>query len=152
MKADEWRVLSMMYIPLALCILWNDANGQAPGGNHGPLRWLDTAMALFQAVTLMCRYSTSIAVAERIRQHLYSWSNSLHHVFPHTREHPLRPNRHVIFHIPDFLILFGPVMFWWAFPFERLIGHLQNFNTNNIIGGKIDTLQSSPTHPYPQVL
>lgn len=136
MKAEEWRVLSMVYIPLALCILWNDIDGHIPLRDHGPLRWLDTSMALFQAITLMCRYSTSITIANRVRNHLFFWTNTLHDVFPHTKDHPLRPNRHVILHIPDFLVLFGPVMFWWAFPFERLIGHLQTLNTNNIIGGK----------------
>lgn len=150
MKADEWRVLSMIYLPLALCILWNDQDGQAPSSDHAPLHWLDTSMALFQAITLMCRYTTSKAIADRMRNHIIFWSNTLHTVFPHTREHPFRPNRHVILHIPDFLILFGPVMFWWAFPFERLIGHLQTVNTNNIIGGMYyrASVTSASSHPF----
>ncbi|KAE9382827.1 hypothetical protein BT96DRAFT_845020 [Gymnopus androsaceus JB14] len=40
-------------------------------------------------------------------------------------------------HIYDFLLLFGPVISWWCFPFERLIGALQKINTNDFVGGKI---------------
>ena len=45
-----------------------------------------------------------------------------------------RPNQHVAFHIYDFLLLFGPVVSWWSFPFERIIGELQRMPSNHKIG------------------
>jgi len=60
----------------------------------------------------------------------------LYELHPHTAAHRKRPNVHAAFHIYDFLLLFGPVMSWWTFPFEHLIGVLQRINTNNKIGGE----------------
>ncbi|KAH8799594.1 hypothetical protein DL96DRAFT_1433190, partial [Flagelloscypha sp. PMI_526] len=48
-KAAEWRLLSTVYIPIALCILWNDADGSSPSEKAAALARLDHAMALFQA-------------------------------------------------------------------------------------------------------
>jgi hypothetical protein len=33
------------------------------------------------------------------------------------------------------LLRFGPIHGWWMFPFERVIGLLQQFNTNSEMGG-----------------
>ncbi|KAL6307883.1 hypothetical protein BKA93DRAFT_715574, partial [Sparassis latifolia] len=42
----------------------------------------------------------------------------------------LVPNHHNALHLGDFLMRFGPVHGWWMFPFKRLIGALQQVNTN----------------------
>ncbi|KAE9407462.1 hypothetical protein BT96DRAFT_809392, partial [Gymnopus androsaceus JB14] len=47
-----------------------------------------------------------------------------------------QPNIHAAGHIYNFLLLFGPVLSWWCFSFEHLIGALQKINTNDHIGGK----------------
>ncbi|KAE9391973.1 hypothetical protein BT96DRAFT_831255 [Gymnopus androsaceus JB14] len=50
-------------------------------------------------------------------------------------------------HIYDFLKLFGPVISWWCFPFERLIGALQKVNTNDHVGGPLEsTIMKSQLH------
>ncbi|KAJ7193740.1 hypothetical protein GGX14DRAFT_378717 [Mycena pura] len=54
----------------------------------------------------------------------------------------MRPNVHIAFHIYDFLVLFGPVISWWCFPFERVIGFLQKINTNDHIGGQLEATLS----------
>ncbi|KAH9912870.1 uncharacterized protein B0H18DRAFT_960738 [Fomitopsis serialis] len=41
---------------------------------------------------------------------------------------------HNAMHIPEFLMHFGPMPGWWMFPFERVIGLLQQVNTNGKIG------------------
>ncbi|KAJ7202405.1 hypothetical protein GGX14DRAFT_370407 [Mycena pura] len=46
------------------------------------------------------------------------------------------------FHIYDFLLLFGPIISWWTFPFERVIGFLQKINTNDHIGGVLEATLS----------
>ena len=45
-----------------------------------------------------------------------------------------RPNHHMSMHLPHFLQLFGPVWSWWCFPFEWLIGQLQQLLSNHKLG------------------
>ncbi|KAI0710497.1 hypothetical protein C8Q76DRAFT_592296, partial [Earliella scabrosa] len=45
--------------------------------------------------------------------------------------HKFVPNHHLSLHLWQCLLLFGPVHAWWAFPFERYNGLLQNLNTNS---------------------
>ncbi|KAJ6532080.1 hypothetical protein B0H19DRAFT_966607, partial [Mycena capillaripes] len=65
------------------------------------------------------------ARAAAYRTFLKIWVEGLNVHHPHTLNHAKRPNVHVAFHIYDFLLLFGPVISWWCFPFERVIGYLQ---------------------------
>jgi hypothetical protein len=37
-------------------------------------------------------------------------------------------------HLHEYLLLFGPVHAWWTFSFERMIGMLQQMQTNSKIG------------------
>ncbi|KAJ6586081.1 hypothetical protein B0H19DRAFT_927263 [Mycena capillaripes] len=76
--------------------------------------------------------------ATSYRTFLKEWLDKLHSLYPHTKyqNQKKRPNLHAAFHIYDFLLWFGPVISWWSFPFERLIGVLQRINTNDHIGGK----------------
>ncbi|KDR79753.1 hypothetical protein GALMADRAFT_136364 [Galerina marginata CBS 339.88] len=40
------------------------------------------------------------------------------------------PNQHMALHLRDYILLYGPVHSWWAFPFERMIGKLQHASIN----------------------
>ncbi|RDB18859.1 hypothetical protein Hypma_014527 [Hypsizygus marmoreus] len=137
-KADEWRILSTVYLPIALVTLWGDQDGASPPEGSHFLKLLDHTMALFQAVTLVVQYTMNTAHAGRYRDFIKVWTDGLHTLHPHTKEHKNRVNVHAAFHIYDFLLLFGPVISWWCFPFERLIGALQKINTNDIIGGPLE--------------
>lgn len=135
-KAGEWRILSAVHIPIALVTLWGDERlPNGPERTHF-LQVLDHSMALFEAVTLVVRDTMNSSRAVRYRQLLGQWVDGLYKIHPHTISHRKRTNIHVAFHLYDFLLLFGPVMSWWAFPFERLIGVLQRINTNDIVGGE----------------
>lgn len=139
-KADEWRTLATIFLPIALITLWGDHNGSAPASDTHPysgflLQALDRTMDLFQATILACRHSMTASRASAYRKHLSKWVDGLQLTFPHTRMGKMRPNIHAAGHIYDFLLLFGPVMSWWCFPFERLVGALQKINTNDHIGG-----------------
>ncbi|CAK5269520.1 unnamed protein product [Mycena citricolor] len=136
-KAAEWRILATIYLPIALVILWGDQD-QSPR----MLPILDHTMALFSAVILVCRYTMTPSRASKYRSFLRQWVDGLAANHPHTRAHAMRPNVHMAFHIYDFLILFGPVISWWTFPFERLIGFLQKINTNDHIGGELEATLS----------
>ncbi|KAJ3765118.1 hypothetical protein FB446DRAFT_833337 [Lentinula raphanica] len=76
--------------------------------------------------------------AQAYREYIASWTQDLRRLFPHVREGIPRPNVHAAGHIYDFLLLFGPVLSWWCFPFERLIGVLQKINTNDHKGGEME--------------
>ncbi|KAF7318521.1 hypothetical protein HMN09_00362000 [Mycena chlorophos] len=134
-KAAEWRILATIYVPIALVLLWNDG----PVLEKRIVDMLDHSMALFSAVILVGRYTMTAERAALYRDLLKTWVDGLPVVHPHTRNHPVRPNIHVAFHIYDFLIAFGPIISWWCFPFERVIGFLQKMNTNNHIGGELET-------------
>ncbi|KAF7333828.1 Glycoside hydrolase family 92 protein [Mycena venus] len=127
-KADEWRLLGTIYLPIALVILWGEQSQKA--------ELLKQSMALFQATTIVCRFGTSPERASAFRNHLKEWVDKLYSCHPHTTVHKKRTNVHVAFHIYDFLLLFGPVLSWWCFPIERLIGVLQKINSNNHVGGE----------------
>ncbi|KAF7362698.1 hypothetical protein MVEN_00619100 [Mycena venus] len=134
-KADEWRTLATIYIPIAIVLLWGDQ----PKNDAERLReMLVHSMALFQAVTLVCRYTSSQDRATAYRLFLKQWVDGMSSNHPHTDEHNARINIHAAFHIYDFILLFGPIMAWWTFPFERLIGTLQKINTNDHIGGELE--------------
>jgi hypothetical protein len=53
------------------------------------------------------------------------WVDGLHKFHPHIMKHPHRPNIHASLYLYNFLLLFGPIMSWWSFPFEQLIATLQ---------------------------
>ncbi|KAF7369712.1 hypothetical protein MVEN_00302700 [Mycena venus] len=137
-KADEWRVLATIYIPIALVLMWGDDLSGQHAAHFFTL--LMHSMAVFQAATLACRYSTSESRASAYRNFIKHWIDQLHSLHPHAKFHDRkkRPNIHAAFHIFDFLRLFGPVISWWSFPFERLIGVLQRINTNDHIGGEME--------------
>lgn len=143
-KAEEWRWLSSLFLPVALIIRWGDADGSAPPEDDSKagrlLKILDHTMALFQATIIALLYTMSDRRANLYRKFHAEWVRDLPTFFPRAREGKIRANIHAAGHIFDFLLLFGPVMSWWCFPFERLIGALQKINTNDHIGGMCHAL------------
>ena len=124
-KADEWRLLIMAYIPLALISLWSSARDPAI------TKPFQSTMELVSAVYLSCAQTTSVDHAKAYQNSIASYVGKLKECFPHF---DLRPNHHASIHIYDYLMLFGPVRSWWTFPFERLIGFLQRLPSNHKTG------------------
>ncbi|KAF7328154.1 hypothetical protein MVEN_02572900 [Mycena venus] len=120
-KADEWRVLATIYIPIALVLMWGDDLSGQHAAHFFTL--LMHSMAMFQAATLACRYLTSESRASAYRNFIKHWIDQLHSLHPHAKFHDRkkRPNIHAAFHIFDFLRLFGP-----------------RINTNDHIGGEME--------------
>jgi hypothetical protein len=135
LKADEWRILSTVYLPIALITMWGDADdGGTPKHPLRPI--LDHAMSLFQAVGIAMRYTMTQNLANNYRRLIKQWIDDLRDLFPQYRDQKrTRTNIHIALHVYDFLIRFGPVVHWWSFPFERLIGTIQKITTNDNIGG-----------------
>jgi hypothetical protein len=124
-----------VYLPIALVILWGEVDGSPPTSMNYHVRALDHTMALFQAVNLVCRSTTNKERVSNYLSFMKLWVGGLRDIYPHTEKHKARPNIHASLHVADFLNLYGPVMSWWCFPFERLIGVLQKVKTNDIVGG-----------------
>ena len=122
-KADEWRSLITVYIPIVLISLWGADTPQAD------LKLiLDNTMDLVSAVYLACSRAMSSERAVAYCLCIANYVGNLKHIHP---TFGLRPNHHASFHIYDYLVLFGPVHSWWTFPFERLIGILQRLSSNH---------------------
>ncbi|KAK0458317.1 uncharacterized protein EV420DRAFT_1270592, partial [Desarmillaria tabescens] len=136
-KADEWHVLSTIYLPIALVTLWGDNNGQPLPDDSWHLPILDCTMVLFQAVTIICRYTMNLGQATTYRNLLKKCVDGLYSVHPHMQTHKERPNVHAAFHLYEFIISFEPVISWWCFSFECLFVTLQKININDHVGGKL---------------
>ena len=145
-KAAEWHILATVYLPIALVTLWGDsnANGSLPVKTDYHFRALNHTMALFQAVNLVCRSAMNKERSSKYLAFMKIWICGLRKIYPHTQTHKPRPNVHAALHVSDFLSLYGPVMSWWCFPFERLIGILQKVKSNDLVGGE-------PYLPHPEV-
>ncbi|KAF9042674.1 hypothetical protein BDP27DRAFT_1244376 [Rhodocollybia butyracea] len=126
-KVDEWQTLNSVFLPIALITLWDDVSESGL-----LLKALHHTMALFQATIIACRYTTTAPRVQAFREYIDLWVQHLWTLIPGVA----RPNIHAIGHIYDFLLLFGPVLSWWCFPFERLIRVVQKINTNSHIGGR----------------
>lgn len=131
-KADEWRNLCTIFLPIALISLWGEGTPHpSPDITARLHRILDHTMLLVSAVSLACMRvmtpSRSAAYLEYMTQYIRDYL--IIHV-----DIKARPNMHMAMHIPHFLHLFGPVRSWWCFPFERLIGQIQRLLSNHKFG------------------
>lgn len=132
LKADEWRTLTTVYLPITLVSLWGEGSehrsSEIAANRHAIL---DHTMALVSAVHISCLRSMTTAQAEAYRGYMVAWIRDLKVLLPHA---PHCTNGHMVLHVWDYLRLFGPVRSWWCFPYERLIGQLQHLPTNHIFG------------------
>ena len=141
MKADQWRTMYTVYLPIALVSLWGEGTSHSSTDVAQKLRSvLDHTMELVSAIHLACRRTMTRARATAYRSHVTKWLCDLQKMYPDL-DH--RTNNHMAIHIYDFLLLFGPVRSWWCFPFERLIGQLQRLPHNHQFGKFIDTSNPS---------
>ncbi|KAF8584547.1 hypothetical protein K439DRAFT_1616637 [Ramaria rubella] len=73
-------------------------------------------------------------------EYMQRYLRSLKELFP---DEKLRDNHHVTLHLEELIIAFGPVHSWWAFPFEWLIGQLEDISTNWKLGQMEVTMMST---------
>jgi len=132
LKADEWRTMTTVYLPVALISAWGDGSPHPSVQEAAYFRSiLDHTMNLVCAVSLVCMRTMTTTRMELYRIFITSWVSKLKIFHPEAKD---RVNFHMAIHIYDFLKLFGPVRSWWCFPFERLIGQLQRLPHNHKFG------------------
>lgn len=127
LKADQWRVLGMAYLPVSLVRLWHNPDIGDPEARLMQRKLLDATMSLISAVRIATSATTSRSRAALYREHLLFYLTTLKEIIP---TYKLHPNHHMALHLGDYLCRFGPVHAWWTFPFERVIGMLQRIPTN----------------------
>ena len=130
LKADQWRALGMCHLLLSLIRLWGFTNDGSPRSARC-LEILKVTSSLISAVIIATSHTVTPESPTAYKQHMLDYINGIKRLFP---DYQLHPNHHMSLHIPEFLLLFGPVHSWWAFPFERLIGNIQRVSNNGIIG------------------
>ncbi len=129
LKAAEWRVIYTIYLPIALVSLWGEGTSHDTPELASRLRsFLDHTMLLVAATSLVCARTMTSSRVETYRESIKAYVEQIKTLFP---DEPYRPNHHYAQHICDFLKLFGPAPSWWCFPFERLIGLLQQLPSNH---------------------
>ncbi|KAE9389263.1 hypothetical protein BT96DRAFT_835150 [Gymnopus androsaceus JB14] len=130
LKADLWRILFGIYIPLALLSLWQ-ADSPISAENTAPMApALDTAMHLTCASLMMTKGTLTSRHREQFRYSLRRHIDGLKQCFPGFE----LPSHHLAFHIYNFMDLFSNVRNWWCFPGEQLIGKLRRIPINHKIG------------------
>ncbi|KIJ48287.1 hypothetical protein M422DRAFT_248093 [Sphaerobolus stellatus SS14] len=126
LKADEWRTMITVYLPITLGRLWGSK------GTYEQFKpYYNNTMMMVCAVVLATSKEISHEHVKRVLHYLQEYLTGLKELFT---DLDFRDNHHVVLHIPEILISLGPMHSWWMFPFVRLIGRLQRISTNWMIG------------------
>ncbi|KAJ3753451.1 hypothetical protein EV360DRAFT_22608, partial [Lentinula raphanica] len=130
LKADHWRWLFAVHVPLAVLSLWRDSSPLASPDAQRMNSVVETTMHLSCASLVMTKRSLSLE-----RRNLYRHLLRLH-VLGLRQDFPgwIFPSHHLAFHIFDGMENFGGVRNCWGFPFELTIGKLQRIPNNHISG------------------
>ena len=119
-KADQWRTLGLIHLPISLAILWRNPDIQKT-------RLLHITLSLLSAMTVASSHITSRQHAKVYLYYMKQYVEGLKQMF---HKFKLHPNHHMALHLQEYLIQYGPVHSWWTFPFERLIGLIQLIPSN----------------------
>ncbi|KAI9069640.1 hypothetical protein FKP32DRAFT_1559295 [Trametes sanguinea] len=122
LKADQWRTACTVNMVITLVRLWSDASA-----TRTEQLALTNFLHLVAAVDLATRQTMSAERAHKFDHHMMEYVRGIRSLY----DAKLVPNHHLALHLIDCLLLFGPTLAWWAFPFERYNGLLQRLNTNH---------------------
>jgi hypothetical protein len=124
LKADEWRNLFTIQLPLIMPFIWND--------NHSASESLLHNFAhLVSLVNLATKRTMNTEHVRKYRHHIHEYIKSCIILFPDTK---LAPNHHMAFHLADCLDWLGPSRAWWSFSMERLMAQVLKSTGNNRLG------------------
>lgn len=127
LKADQWRVLGTVYLPVSLVRLWDDPDTNDEEEALMRQKMLEATIALVMAIRIATSDTTSHSKITLYVQHIHRYLSLLKELLP---EYDLHPNHHMALHLGTYIRRFGPVHAWWAFPFEHIIGMLQHIPIN----------------------
>ncbi|KAJ3535310.1 hypothetical protein NM688_g6997 [Phlebia brevispora] len=122
LKADQWRTAMEFDLPMSLIEVW----ALRDGSNQQAL--VDITMDLVLALRSATSPQITALHVSKYMHHIKRYLQGLRRSFPWIR---LRPNHHYALHLGELIQRFGPVRSWWTFPFERVVGVLQQVQTNS---------------------
>lgn len=124
LKADEWRNLFTVQLPLILPLYWS---------NSLPITrsLLHNFSHLVSLVNIALKRSTSTKQIHRYRHHIKSYLTSCLVIFEDVQ---LAPNHHMAMHLADCMERFGPTRSYWSFHMERAMGQILKACDNNRFG------------------
>jgi hypothetical protein len=128
LKADIYRTLMEFDIPVSMVELCTISPGQDSSRKR---KLLECTMSLATAICWATSHRTSAKHVKEYMKNMQAYLSSLHELFPNR---DLQPSHHSAIFIGEMLMRFGPIHGWWCFPFERVIGLLQQINTNSKLG------------------
>jgi hypothetical protein len=126
LKADIWRIICDFFVTVSLVKMWLKPNST----NRQKLAAVSTLL-LASAIRVGTSGLTSGEHAEEYTKLMETYLTTIRELRPNKNLHPIHHNA---LHFAEFLHRFGPSHGWWMFPFERLIGKLQQIHTNNKLG------------------
>ena len=130
LKADQWKAAIEFELPVSLMKHWHIPLHRQSGLSSSVLRRHELAhntILLASAIRVGTSYRTSELHRVKYTEYMHTYLADLLRLNPGLN---LRPNHHNALHLGDFLLRFGPMHGWWMFPFERVIGLLQQVSTN----------------------
>jgi len=132
LKADQWRTLGTVYLPVSLVRLWAVPNKDDPQ-QGGRQKLLSLTLSLISAINIASSRTTSRDKANLYTRYMTEYLDGLRSLMP---DYQFRPNHHMALHLSEYLLL-------WTFPFERLIGLLQGIPHNFKNGQLEETIATS---------
>ena len=126
LKAYQWRTKICFDMPVCLVEL-----ARSSPGDTALLQLAQSTTELAAAIHVATKRETSQQAFEEYSSLITAYLTGLLKMQPGLR---LRPNHHSALHFVDCLLRYGPAHGWWMYPFERVIGVLQNTNTNEKLG------------------
>jgi hypothetical protein len=138
LTADQWRSCIEFDVPVALIQM--ASTGMWKGGQIPQEQIIHSTMLLAMAIGWATSHRTSEEHVKKYNEYMHAYLQSLLSMFPGMT---LRPNHHNSLHLGSGLLNFGPIHGWWTFPFERLVGILQQVNTNSKMGERWFILENS---------
>lgn len=129
LKADKWRTLITIYLPIALIFAWGELASHPSSYVSTRLHEvLEHTMLLISAIIIACKCNMSEYRCQAYLQCMTHYISTLVSIHPHATH---RPYGHMSLHLPHFFTLFGPARAFWTYPFERLIGQIQQLISNH---------------------
>lgn len=124
LKADEWRNLFTIQLPLILIPMWY-------GHDEVKNSLLKNFCHIVSLVNLALKRVMTSEIISSYRHHIRQYLESSVVLFDNCQP---TCNHHLAMHLADCLENFGPVRSWWSFPFERLMGDILKSCHNNHLG------------------
>ena len=125
LKADTWRILFTVFLPLILLELWHDASTLESRSNI----LLKNFHFLVYCTNIVCSYTVTSDMPELYTQYYHAYLLTLKQLFPHAKPWP---NHHYTMHNAEQLKFWGPLLQVSEFFGERQNGQLQSIKTNGI--------------------